>query len=291
MSLSPDGKRLVVGSSAGFIYLLEAETLELIIEKEHSRYPASSVSWSPLGDLIAVSQGYQFMLLCASSLDIVRSVNIGPEVVPNLCEFSPCGTQVAVGSRRGGLYVYDATSSELMHNFFPEQIDNRVMMVRCIAWHPTESGLLAIGLGTSVQMCRTNGERLALLSRANPTDYLLALTFSPHGHLVTFSEGRTLEVWDVSGTEFVPLAKISCPITAYTFDTALAFRPDGQSLFWATEVAGEGALRSIQTPWARRPSSLQQLCVNFINAEQIEADSLPEHLVTLVETGGLTCYR
>jgi WD40 repeat protein/serine/threonine protein kinase len=216
---SPDGQRIVTGSSHGTAKVWEAASgLELLTLTGHIDW-ILSVAFSPDGQHIATASVDQ----TAKVWDVTRGTNLftlNGHVIVTSVAFSPDGRRIVTGNNDGTAKVWDAASGlELV------TLKGHNESIWPVAFSPDGQRIVTGNIDNTANVWDSaNGTNLLTLRGHN--DRVLGVAFSPDGRrIVTGSDDGTAKVWEAaSGQELLTLKGHSAGVTS------VAFSPDGQRI-------------------------------------------------------------
>ncbi|GAA0926314.1 hypothetical protein GCM10009560_28230 [Nonomuraea longicatena] len=223
---SPDGRFVATWSDAGF-ELRDAATFRREPPEQYSP-PARD---DPAEDQAASADGRTLLKVNRpgeykdgdSTLELRRSGRVWTTRLPERVEFalSPDGTRVAAGNAEGGLWLWDAASSD------PGQPISTRVPAKALAFSRDGTMLAAAGADNSLWLWNAADGTLIKGPLTGHSGALTAVAFSPDGKLVaTGSDDRRVRLWDVAtGMTVGP------PLTGHDHGiAALDFAPDSTRL-------------------------------------------------------------
>jgi WD40 repeat protein/serine/threonine protein kinase len=194
LSWSPDGKRLVTGSTDGTAKIWDAATGRELCTLQGHTGPVGSVSWSPDGKRLATASddtlmkvwdatGGQELLTFKSDTKWMTSVS-----------WSPDGQRLATGSGDGTVRVWDAVSGRK-----PLTVHGHMGRIFSVCWSP-DGTQLATGSEDGIAKLWNTAGGQELLKLEGHTSWVTSVSWSPDGkQLATASEDGTAKVWDAAG--------------------------------------------------------------------------------------------
>jgi WD40 repeat protein len=242
VAVSPDGKRVAAGFSAGLVMVWDASTGRVAWTRGEPGWNAMSVTFSPDGGSLAVGYGVY-------SGDRVGRVKVwgvasgkemqvlgGPRGGVNKVAFHPDGRRLAVAGS-GVVEIWDLqTASKLL------DLKGHRKWVYCVAYSPDGRWLATGGWDNTVKLrdAATGFEAQTIFAHEG---FVLGLAFSPDSRLLaTASEDRSVRLWEV------PSGRASATFHGHTdFVQAVTFRPDGREV-------GTGSLDGSIRFWDLRTS-------------------------------------
>ena len=228
LAISPDGRTLAAGTTAGVVQVLDVSTLGLRFELKAGSDVISGLDFSPDGRRLVVS---------GDKIPTVWDVQTGRKLLDlqrqavmkftTRAQFSPDGKRIVVGSAENRALLYDADTGELLHVLpgasYEEMRDrllaksgsNGLTIADPIIDAVSGATFKIFGAATDA-VFSPNGRTIAVTGAANP-DGSVRLFDTETGHLVrTLVGGR--------GQALVP---------PYGYGSTLAFSPDGSSIIAA----------------------------------------------------------
>lgn len=159
MKVSPDGRMLVIGDSAGYVQLWNLEERRLIKSVRAIEQAVQSISFS--------SDSRRFVASADETSDGLES----PSTTTR---------------------VWSGESGDQLATF-----ESKGLSVTCAAWHPNQP-VLAFGLSDST-LCLWNAETSALLNRSEPQrGAVLKIRFAPNGRQLATQSGATeMTLWQL----------------------------------------------------------------------------------------------
>jgi WD40 repeat protein/serine/threonine protein kinase len=240
VEISPDGKTLAAGSSDGMIYLLSAETGDLIRKLEgHTAY-VKNVAFSYESSILAsLDGGGDVRLWDAAGGDVLPILDGKISNVWSIA-FSPKGLMLATGNNvgdqssnlwdpdntytdaggDGAVRLWDLSSGELLHTLWGDGRSS----IRSVAFSPDGTIVVAGSEGAIKLWDVASGSSLSALE--GHTTFVNRVIFSPDGTILASGDGYGgIRIWDtLSGDTIHQLQAHS------GFVSILAFSPDGSTL-------------------------------------------------------------
>ena len=268
----PDGKQIATWSFDGTVKIWDAtngkelKTFELSIARSQPNAPVGSVSYSPDGKRLAFSDNNVVKIVDETNGTEILSLVPSDSTVMDV-KFSPDGSQFAVATYQGTLYIFDSkTGNQLLevaaspmeiqrlafspdgtHIALANQVDanvwdvstgkrlltysghGEVMRLSGIAYSPDGKWIATAGNDATIQVwdSQTGAKLLTLVGHTGPA---FGVAFSPDGqYLASSSTDRTVKVWKLPK----PGEQVTEPLTLYGNSGAIyqiAFSPDGKSI-------------------------------------------------------------
>jgi WD40 repeat protein len=231
IAVSPDGKKVAAGCSAGTALVWDVETGQTVWARSY-RNPetdywacAMSVAFSPDGKSLAAGYGLfsgeqvgRVKIWDAASGTEIIAFD-GPRGGVNKVAFHPDGKRLAVAGSEV-VEVWDLETVRKLHD-----LKGHKKWVYCAAFSPDGKWLATGGWDRTVKL-RDAATGALVLTIFGHDGFVLGLAFSPDsGSLVTVSEDRSTRLWAVPSGQ--PLAVFH----GHTdFIETVAFRPDGREV-------------------------------------------------------------
>ena len=146
VTLSPDGLHLAGISPQGLLQVFDFKTLKrelsaLPVVKDARNATHRRLAWSPKGDLIAISSGFERIvwLVNASSGEIIWTKTELPANADRSCElgWSPDGSQIAVVTTADAIQLLNGATGDLSTTWkLPPQLAQYGGGLRGIVWSP-----------------------------------------------------------------------------------------------------------------------------------------------------------
>jgi WD40 repeat protein/class 3 adenylate cyclase len=220
VAFSPDGQRIVTGSSDNTAKVWEAASgRELLTLKGHTAL-IWSVAFSPDGQRIVTGSLDQTAKVweAASGRELLT---LKGHIAPiRSVAFSPDGQRIVTGSYDQTAKVWEAASGrELL------TLKGHSASITSVAFSPDGQRIVTGSYDQTAKVweAASGKELLTLKGHSAP---ITSVAFSPDGQrIVTGSDDQTAKVWEAaSGRELLTLKGHSAPITS------VAFSPDGQRI-------------------------------------------------------------
>jgi len=225
VAVSPDGKKIAAGCSAGLVLVWDVETRQVAWSGTAPGLYAMSVAFSPDAKTLAVGYGFynrdsvgQVRLWDAASGAQIKAFD-GPRGGVNSVAFHPDGRRLAVAGSEV-VEIWDLETTRKLHD-----LKGHKKWIYCVAYSPDGKWLATGGWDGTVKLrdAATGAEARTLFAHEG---YVLSLAFSPDSrNLVTASEDRSTRLWEV------PSGQQLAAFHGHTdFVQAAAFRPDGREV-------------------------------------------------------------
>lgn len=185
VSVSPDGKLLLLADEWNRFNLYDAKTFEFRGTLGPHEKVVYSSSWSPDGGIIATSAEDSMVYIWESSSQKLFSKIKTDHLVVTDVSFSPDGKKLGVSAIGGAVYVYETDAWQLLHKF-----DNTGVYIGFIDFS-TDSRLIAGTTATGqLRVWNTGtGREEFTLTGFNKTDWAVTL---PDGRFDASQEGMKL---------------------------------------------------------------------------------------------------
>jgi len=219
LTISPDGKILVIGTSKGFIYIRNLENGALLKSIRGHDMAIWGVDYSPDGMLlVSGADDEKIKIWDTSDWEILETIDTGGFITDVV--FSPDGSKIAssINSREGSrVGLWDLSNGTLL-----ESIPLLSYGVDSVAFSP-DGELLALGGNRQIQIWKLTSRELV---HSMPDIGLgdINVAFSPDGQtLVSGGEENAVKVWDVS------TGSLKYKIKDTGFGSNPVIFPDGES--------------------------------------------------------------
>ena len=200
VSYSPDGKYIAAGCRDEGVFSLDGEVFiwnainGVLIHNFKLTTPATSVSWSPYGNYLAVStNGYNGEIYIWNTyFGEINRVLVGHSDYVNCVSWSPDGKYLASGSDDKTVIIWDANSGAKLKTLEGHSDD-----VESVSWSP-DGKYLASGSddGTVIIWDANSGEKLKILEEH--LGYITSVCWSPNGkYLASSASEDGIRIWDV----------------------------------------------------------------------------------------------
>ena len=218
MSFSPDGGRLVHGSSAPWMDVWDFATGHTTTFEGHTS-PGTSAAFSPDGRLLASAEEDGIIRLWDAATGVQLEVLEGNGAHVGSVSFSSDGTTLASASSDGTVGLWDVATGARIGSLVGHE-----STVVCVAFAPRGNLLASGGHNGTLRVWDTSSQR-SVVPLSGHEGLVIAVSFSPDGRaLASVSEEGTIGLWD--------LATGNATIISGHTDSfnAMAFSPDGSTL-------------------------------------------------------------
>ncbi|MBR3412067.1 MAG: WD40 repeat domain-containing protein [Bacteroidales bacterium] len=224
VAFSPDGSRIVSGSSDGTLILWDAKSGKPIGEpiKGHTE-TVTSVAFSPDGSqIVSGAEGNTLILWDVKSGKPIGEPMKGPAHVLSVA-FSPDGRRIVSGSADETLILWNAKNGKPIRKLK----NGHTHAVYAVAFSPDGSQIVSgAGDNTLILWDAKSGKPIGEPLRGH-TDVVFDVAFSPDGsRIVSGSRDLTLILWDAKSGK-----PIGDPMRGHTDGiSSVAFSPDGSRI-------------------------------------------------------------
>jgi hypothetical protein len=216
---SPDGTRIVSGSSDETVRVWDASTGAVLRTLEGHTSSVWSVAFSPDETLIVSSSGDQTGItrIWDASTGAVLHTLEGHTGSVHSIAISLDGTRIVSGSRDRTMRIWDASTGAVLRT-----LKGHTSSVWSVAFSPDETRIVS-GSGDQTVRVWDAGTGAFLRTLEGHTSWVRSVAFSPDGtRIVSGSDDRTVRVWDASTGAVLRTLK------GHTdYMRSVAFSPDG----------------------------------------------------------------
>jgi WD40 repeat protein/transcriptional regulator with XRE-family HTH domain len=193
IEISPDGRRLLIGSFAGTPRLLDAQTGATICEFFGHAAPVWELTFSPDSKYVATSSlDRTARLWKAENCELVRTFIGHADSVASV-DFSPDGKYLATGSWDKTARLWDVETGQEIRQF----IGHNCYLVRSVRFSPDGKYLLTGNCDKTARLWDVQ-TGLALYTFNGHTDQIWSVVFSDDGrYILTGSHDKTVWLWDL----------------------------------------------------------------------------------------------
>jgi WD40 repeat protein/transcriptional regulator with XRE-family HTH domain len=191
--VSPDGKRLLIGSVAGTPRLLDAQTGATICQFRGHTAPVWGLDFSPDSRIVATgSIDKTARLWKTENCELVRTLSGHTDGVASV-DFSPDGKYLATGSWDKTARLWDVATGQELRQF----IGHTCYLVKTVRFSPDGKRLLTGNCDKTARLWDVQtGLQLATFS--GHTDQIWSVAFSGDGRqILTGSHDKTAWLWDL----------------------------------------------------------------------------------------------
>ena len=198
VAFSPNGTRLVSGTSSGTVKLWDVASGQQIHALPGHSYAASSVAFSPDGTrLLSGSYDNTIRLWDGASAQLMRTFKGHSEAVRSVA-FSSDGRRVISGSADTTLKLWDAATGQLVRT-----LEGRSHYVNSVAFSPDGTRLLS-GHGDNTLKLWDAASGQLIRAFEGHRGQIESVGFSPDGtRLISGSFDSTLKVWDAASGQLI----------------------------------------------------------------------------------------
>jgi WD40 repeat protein len=225
LAVSPQGNLLSSGDSNGGITLWDLQGLNLIAELPTTYNKIDSISFSPVGTMLAAASSSTITLWNVdnpSSPSEIASLEGHTDAI-NAVAFSPDGKTLASGSADQTIILWDVATGKPIGQPLAGHTD----WVRSVVFSPDGKTLASGSDDKTVRLWDVKTGQSIGEPLTGHNNYVIDVAFSPDGKLLA-SGGwdNTIILWDVTTRK--PIAQ---PLSEHTgLISSLAFSPDGKTL-------------------------------------------------------------
>ena len=225
VAFSPDGSRIVSGSSDNTIRLWDAETGDAIGKplEGHSNF-VYSVAFSPDGSrIVSGSEDNTIRLWDAETGDAIGRSLEGHSSSVYSVAFSPDGTRIVSGSWDNTIRLWDAETGDDIG----EPLEGHYSYVHSVAFSPDGSRIVSSSLDNTIRLWDVEtGDSIGLPLKGHSSS-VYSVAFSPDGsRIVSGSEDNTIRLWDAETGD-----AIGRPLEGHSSSVySVAFSPDGSRI-------------------------------------------------------------
>ncbi|MBI1747734.1 MAG: hypothetical protein HYR55_14270 [Acidobacteria bacterium] len=186
---SPDGRRVVSGSSDGTLMIWSAETYQLITTLRDHESAVLCVAWSPNGRFIASGSMDETVKIWNPDTYQVIGTYEGHNGRVLTLAIAPDNRRIASGSFDGDVHIWDVQSFERLH-----ARPNPSSQVWAVAWSPN-GRQLAVGMERTAEIWNTETYELTR-SLTGYNWYVYSLVWSPNGDRLACGGYGEIKIWN-----------------------------------------------------------------------------------------------
>ncbi|KAJ7939390.1 WD40-repeat-containing domain protein, partial [Mycena leptocephala] len=225
VAFSPDGARIVSGSSDKTICVWDARTCEALMEPILGHTESVwSVAFSPDGARIASGSDDKTILVWdARTCEALMEPILGHTESVWSVAFSPDGARIASGSDDKTILVWDARTGEALI----EPIQDHTDSVWSVAFSPDGARIASGSYDNTIRVWDARTGKAVMEPIRGHTGSVWSVAFSPDGaRIVSGSHDKTIRVWDASMGE-----PVMQPIQGHTGSVwSVVFSPNGERI-------------------------------------------------------------
>ena len=220
VAFSPDGRWLAAGATDGLVYVLDAQTFELLRWLEGHAGEVNSVAFSPDGARLASGSHDRTVRLWDVASGAALQRLEGHEYTVTSVAFSPDGARLASGSDDSTVRLWDAASGTAL-----QWLEGHRGTVTSVAFSPDGARLASGSYDQTVRLWdAASGAALQRLDGHGST--VTSVAYSPDGaRLASGSDDRTVRLWDAASG-----AVLQRLVGHEYWVRSVAFSPDGARL-------------------------------------------------------------
>ena len=219
VSVSPDGKHIVITSEDKTASIWDSSGKSLVKRQEH-RYPVHSASFSPDGNHIITLSWGKTILMWNTSGKLLATLQ-GHQASVNDGNFSPDGQLIVTASDDKTAKIWNLRGQLLT------TLKGHQGYVNSVSFSPNGQRVVTTSVDKTAKIWNLRGKLLVTLKghRGSVND----VSFSPSGqHVVTASADKTAIIWDFSG-------KLIAKLQGHQgYINSVNFSPNGQQIITAS---------------------------------------------------------
>ncbi len=249
VKFSPDGSRLVVGSKASILSILNAQTGGTVLQILGQE--GIHAVWSPDGTKLLTSAGCgEVNILDGSSGTLLHSLEPAKcnDVTPGYVNavWSRDGRHIYVSGGNGYVAAWDASTYQPLAGYQPDPPEHTFDFN--IEPSPTQ-GLFALNDGTSIAILNADTGRIIKTLKGKRQDIPLGeIGWSPDGKQLAAGNSNEVIVWDVNTGQQIH------DISGYQPISGLSWMPNGEALVGL--LSPDGSLNAVDISSGGRLFSL-----------------------------------
>ena len=222
VAVSPDGKKALLGSDAGFVTLVDLVTGDFDYFFGHAGQ-VNAVAFSPNGSRVLTGSDDGTARLWNTTTGALVAVFSHSRGV-NAVAFSPDGSRVLTGCADNTARLWNASTGELVRTF-----SGHIYSVAAVAFSPDGSKVLTGSMDNTARLWDA-ATGTVVRTFSGHTGGVTAVAFSPDGSkIITGSDDGTARLWNAS------TGAVLCSLTGHTAAvTSVAYSPDSNNPMVAT---------------------------------------------------------
>ncbi|KDN41020.1 hypothetical protein RSAG8_07726, partial [Rhizoctonia solani AG-8 WAC10335] len=300
IAFSRDGTRIVSGSSAGKIYIWDANNgRRVLLLDTHTSYRIDisvMIKYSPDGKHIVSYNGRKILIWDAHEGHVLRVLgwdNILHSFTHS-ADFSADGTRIASGSTKGRIYLWDYGSGKIALGALLVPGAGAELPVNLVSFALDDSHLISGSQDGTICIWDTQTGDLSFGPLEGYTNLLTSVCFSPDGaYFASISELKILRLWDTK----MGVSMSSSPEGHVNSIASVGFSPDGTRIvsgsynqticMWGAEsgeitlgpLEGYGYMQTLLSPDGTRIVSATNQSVVFLDAHtgDVTLGPFPHH--------------
>ena len=213
VALSPDGKRIISGSSDNTVKLWDAETSTEVMTMRGHTSSVVAVAFSPDGKQIASGSHDRTVRVWDASSGKELMTLIGHQTAILSVRFSPDANRIVSGSYDDTVKVWDAKTGIQAMTLHGLEINS-------VAFSPDGKQIVSCDVWGEIKVwdAVTGKEETTLRGYGYDNGWFPSISFSPNGKFIVSGWGNEIKIWDVTkGTEIMTLRGHDGPTLSVTF--------------------------------------------------------------------------
>lgn len=208
LAVSPDGKKLAIGTWDGDLEMLVLRMPGSVRSFEGHRETVTALDFHPSGDYLASGSADDTLVVWdASSGEELLSCHQGNEYDVTTVAFDPTGTRILTGDGENQIKIWDAETGDEV-----ETLLGHTETIVCASYSPDGKTILSGGWDDNLRLWETRAGQLIREFKTHRDDITAAL-FADNDLLVSASEDNTVRIWAPETGRL--LTTIELPETAY----------------------------------------------------------------------------
>lgn len=197
LCFSPDGNKLVSGSSDGLVKIWDMQTLKEIMVIEPKSGYVFSTSFSHSGEKIIVGTKYNKIIIYNVKHGHELKRLEGHRETITTAVFSKSDSMIASGSNDKTVKLWDYRSATLIHNFFGHD-----SIISVVAFAPDEKRIASGSSDKTIKVWNiSNGQ---IIFNFDCDSKILMVSFFPNGNkIISGSKDRRVRVWCLKKGEII----------------------------------------------------------------------------------------